>query len=136
MESIRLYVLPAVLVTVGLIQALLEARSFRCEPEPDRRRRTRFGRRLATSLLLVGVGVLLHLGKDITPVGGNPAEVVRQFYYWVAVLGLVLLVGCLAAWDAFDALHGLAHQIEHVEKAELESLREQLQRGVHRRKKR
>ena len=136
LESIRLYVLPLILVSVGILQALFEMRSFRAEADPDRHRRVRLGRRLATSLILITVGLMLHSGGDLAPSAGNPDEAVRQFYYWVTVLGLVLVVGGLALWDALDSLRGLAHHIEHIEKAELDSLREQLKKDLHHRKKR
>lgn len=126
MESIRLYVLPAILVIVGVFQAFTEARSYRAATSRDRHSRVRLWRRLLTSALLVGVGVMLHLGRTLSPSGAAPTEVVGQFYYWVTVLALVALVGGLAVWDALDSVHRLAHQIERQERDDFERLRAHL----------
>lgn len=128
MEFVRIYVLPLIL---GLGAALLlgiETRAIQLELARGAPRWMRFGRRMVGALIIAAVSFMLHFGNTLPTPGASQETVYRQFYYWIAVLALVLVAMGLAAWDAIDSVRTLKHHVETLERAEVELLRDELRK--------
>lgn len=128
MEIVRIYVLPLVLslgaaVLLGSETLVLQSERARGAP-----RWMRFGRRASGALLIAAVAFMLHFGGSLPTAGASQETVYRQFHYWVAVLGLVLVAMALAVWDVFDAFRSIRQHVESIEKSEMQRLQEALRR--------
>jgi len=111
------------LIAVGLALGIREIRN------PIRlsglRRRT--WRRLLGATLLCVLGAMISHGP--LPQAPVAKEVLmHSATYWAGVLGLTLGLVALAFWDTVDGVRALNNQLEVAENAELQQIRNQIQR--------
>ncbi|MFA7483022.1 MAG: hypothetical protein WC314_21135 [Vulcanimicrobiota bacterium] len=94
-------------------------------PAPDIGRLTR---RTFGSAILLTMAVLMFLG-ELPKAGEPPEQVLSLFYYWSAIVGLALLLGLTALYDAMRGMKRLGNYVTAVEGQELATLAKQL-KGV------
>lgn len=128
MELVRIYALPLILVLGAALLLGVETRNIQLDMARGTPRWTRFGRRMAGALIIATVGFMLHFGSSLPAPGASQETVYHQFYYWMVVLALVLMAMGLAAWDAIDSVRVLKHQVETLERSEVELLQEELRK--------
>ncbi|NDD29718.1 MAG: hypothetical protein EB084_15780 [Proteobacteria bacterium] len=128
MELTRLYVLPFLLCLAAATLLGVETRTLQVERERGAAHWGRFLRRAFGALLIALVGFMLHFGSA-PPERGAPQELIyRQLYYWLAVLGMVLTASALAVYDVFASLRTIRQQVDHLEQAEMQQLRDTLKK--------
>ncbi len=123
MELLRLYAMPALLV---LCACVMVAQEIRVLLQSKNRHPIRFIRRIFSASAMFWIAARLHFGHLAPHGGASPAEVIREFHYWVDVLELGLLLVVLAVWDAIESVRNLHREVEYVARKEIESLQEHL----------
>ena len=83
-------------------------------------------RRTVASALLLAMSALMFLGRLPEPGQTDPAQVLRLFYYWAAVLGLAMALGMIAMIDALSGVKKLGSVMSLEQAKELSALAEQL----------
>ena len=78
------------------------------------------------SALLLAMSALMFLGRLPEPGQTDPAQVLRLFYYWAAVLGLAMALGMIAMIDALSGVKKLGSVMSLEQAKELSALAEQL----------
>lgn len=94
-------------------------------PDNGRLLRRSFG-----SAILLTMSVLMFLGRLPQP-GSTPDEVLGLFYYWSAIVGLALLLGVTALYDALRGVKRLGNYVTAMEGRELAQLAKQLKEAEH-----
>jgi hypothetical protein len=92
-------------------------------PAPDT---GRLMRRTFGSAILLVMSALMFLGKLPQPGQSSPDEVLHLFYYWSAIVGLALLLGMTALYDAMRGMKRLGNYVTAMEGRELATLAKQL----------
>ena len=90
-------------------------------PDTGRLMRRAFG-----SAILLVMSALMFLGKLPQPGQSSPDEVLHLFYYWSAIVGLALLLGMTALYDAMRGMKRLGNYVTAMEGRELATLAKQL----------
>lgn len=83
-------------------------------------------RRAVGSAMLLAMAALIFFGKLPEPGQTNPEQVIRLFYYWVAVIGLAFMLALLALADAFAGVKKLGSVMTLEQAREMSTLAEQL----------
>ena len=78
------------------------------------------------SAILLVMSALMFLGKLPQPGQSSPDEVLHLFYYWSAIVGLALLLGMTALYDAMRGMKRLGNYVTAMEGRELATLAKQL----------
>lgn len=86
-------------------------------------------RRAVGSALLLTMSALIFCGKLPEPGAADPDQVIRLFYYWVAVIGLALGLAVLAMVDALAGVKKLGSAMTLEQARELSALAEQLRQA-------
>lgn len=92
-------------------------------PAPDT---GRLMRRTFGSAILLAMSVLMFLGRLPEPGQSSPEEVLRLFYFWSAIVGLALLLGLTAMYDAIKGVKRLGNYVTAMEGRELACLAKQI----------
>lgn len=86
-------------------------------------------RRSVGSAILLTMSVLMFTGELPQPGQSSPEEVLSLFYYWSAIVGLALLLGCTALYDALRGVKKIGHYVTAAEGKELAALAKQLKKA-------
>lgn len=92
-------------------------------PAPDN---GRLMRRTFGSAILLTMSVLMFVGRLPEPGQSSPEEVLKLFYFWSAIVGLALLLGLTAMYDAVKGVKRLGSYVTAMEGRELATLAKQL----------
>jgi hypothetical protein len=92
-------------------------------PAPDT---GRLLRRSFGSAVLLAMSVLMFLGELPQPGQSSQQEVLHLFYYWSAIVGLALVLGMTAMYDAMRGMKRLGNYVTAMEGRELATLAKQL----------
>ena len=122
----RVWVIPLLLLSGAAWLVLGEVRHFRSDLGVANGSWTRLLRRLAGAAVVAAVAVMVHLGDTSSPAGLSPSQALERFYYWMAVLGLVVFAAMLALWDVVAELRRLRNYVDHLERDELVTLQRRL----------
>lgn len=95
-------------------------------PAPDM---GRLMRRTFGSAILLVMSVLMFMGRLPEPGQSSPEEVLKLFYFWSAIVGLALLLGLTAMYDAVKGVKRLGSYVTAMEGRELASLAMQLKKA-------
>jgi hypothetical protein len=83
-------------------------------------------RRTVGSALLLAMSALIFMGKLPQPGSTDPDQVLKLFYYWVAVIGLAMALALVALADALAGVKKLGSAMSLEQARELSTLAEQL----------
>lgn len=86
-------------------------------------------RRSVGSTLLLVMSVMMFMGELPDTVNQAPDDVLKLFYYWAAVVGLAVVLGCVALFDAFAGVKRLGTYVSSVEGKELSALAAELRKS-------
>ncbi|MCA9777459.1 MAG: hypothetical protein KC800_12100 [Candidatus Eremiobacteraeota bacterium] len=86
----------------------------------------RLMRRTFGSAILLTMSVLMFLGELPQAGHSSQEEVLHLFYYWSAIVGLALLLGMTALYDAMRGVKRLGNYVTAMEGRELATLAKQL----------
>ena len=92
-------------------------------PAPDT---GRLMRRTFGSAILLAMSVLMFMGELPQPGQSSQEEVLNLFYYWSAIVGLALLLGLTAMYDAMRGIKRLGSYVTAIEGRDLATLAKQL----------
>jgi drug/metabolite transporter (DMT)-like permease len=95
-------------------------------PAPDT---GRLMRRTFGSAVLLAMSVLMFMGELPQPGQSSQQEVLNLFYYWSAIVGLALLLGVTAMYDAMKGMKRLGSYVTAMEGRELATLAKQLKKS-------
>lgn len=90
--------------------------------------RGRLIRRTVGSAILLTMAMLMFAGR-LPQEGAPPAEVLSLFYYWSSIVGLAVLLGLVAMYDAIRGVKNLKTYVSAVQGRELAALAKQLKEG-------
>jgi hypothetical protein len=86
----------------------------------------RLMRRTFGSAILLAMSALMFLGELPQPGQSSQEEILGLFYYWSAIVGLALLLGVTALYDAMRGMKRLGNYVTAMEGKELATLAKQL----------
>lgn len=86
-------------------------------------------RRTVGSTLLLVMSALMFMGELPDSANQSSEEVLKLFYYWASVVGLAVVLGCVAMYDAFAGVKRLSTYVSSVEGKELSALAEELRKA-------
>ena len=93
-------------------------------PDVGRLLRRSFG-----SAVLLVMSALMFMGRLPEAGQSTPDEVLHLFYYWSAIVGLALLLGMTAFYDAMRGMKRIGSYVSAVESRELATLAKQLKQA-------
>lgn len=101
-------------------------RSAMVTAQPDTGRLLR--RTVGSSMLLL-MSILMFMGELPDHGRNSPDEVLHLFYYWATVVGLAVMLGMVALFDAFAGMKRLSTYVSTEEGKELSALADQLRKA-------
>jgi hypothetical protein len=122
-DYFRQTVFPLVLAGGAILALAREMAAFRDSSSPFRL--ARLLRRGACSVMIIILALLLGMGKT-DPAHLAPAQALKTFYYWGAVLLLAFGTVGLAVVDAYCSFRALEHELRTTQNEEIARLRHQI----------
>ncbi len=86
-------------------------------------------RRTVGSSLLLLMSFMMFMGELPNSAAQSPDDVLKLFYYWAGVVGLAVLLGCVALYDAVAGVKRLGTIVSSEEGKELSALAAELRKA-------
>ena len=127
MDFLLLRIFPAALLLGGLGLGYAELRFYLHErPHAPR---GRLARRLTGALLLIGLAVMVALGRIPDRQSMPTEELWVYFRHWLYVMAVAFVLMLLAGWDALVGVRHLRGFFEGVEREEIARIQQHLTRS-------